>query len=95
MAAYVLVQIEVHDSLTYERYKQLSGPSLVPFGGRFIVRGGAVETMEGSWHPRRLVMIEFPDANAARTWWASPEYAEGKALRQASASTEMLLVEGV
>lgn len=95
MAAYVIVQIDVHDPVTYEHYKQLSGPSMVPFGGRFLVRGGDVETLEGSWHPRRLVVLEFPDAAAARTWWASAEYAEGKALRQASAHTEMLLVEGV
>jgi uncharacterized protein (DUF1330 family) len=95
MAAYVIVQIEVHDPVTYERYKQLSGPSLVPFGGRFLVRGGATVPLEGSWQPARLVLIEFPDADAARRWWASPEYAEGKRLRQASASTEMLLVEGV
>lgn len=95
MAAYVIVQIDVHDPVTYERYKQLSGPSMVPFGGRFLVRGGEVETLEGSWLPRRLVVLEFPDAAAARTWWASTEYAEGKALRQASAHTEMLLVEGV
>jgi uncharacterized protein (DUF1330 family) len=95
MAAYVIVQIDVHDPVTYERYKQLSGPSMKPFGGRFLVRGGEVETLEGSWQPRRLVVLEFPDAAAARTWWASAEYAEGKALRQASAHTEMLLVEGV
>jgi uncharacterized protein (DUF1330 family) len=95
MPAYVIVQIAVHDPITYERYKLLSGPSLVPFGGRFIVRGGALEAMEGTWHPGRLVILEFPDTAAARAWWASPEYAEGKALRQASASTEMLLVDGV
>jgi len=95
MAAYVIVQIDVHDTVTYERYKQLSGPSLVPFGGRFVVRGGAVTTLEGTWQPHRLVVVEFPDVATAQTWWASPEYAEAKALRQASASTEMLLVEGV
>jgi uncharacterized protein (DUF1330 family) len=95
MAAYVIVQIDVHDPATYERYKQLSGPSLVPFGGRFVVRGGEVQTLEGSWSPRRLVVLEFPDAAAVRRWWASEEYAEGKALRQASAHTEMVLVEGV
>jgi len=95
MPAYVLVQIAVHDPVAYERYKQLSGAALQPYGGRFLVRGGAVETIEGSWHPARLVVIEFPDAAAARAWWASPEYAAAKALRQASAHTELLLVEGV
>jgi len=95
MAAYVIVQIDVHDPVRYERHKQLSGPSLVPFGGRFLVRGGGSEVLEGSWLPRRLVVLEFPDAAAARRWWASPEYAEAKALRQSSAHSEMLLVEGV
>lgn len=95
MAAYVLVQIAIHDPVTYERYKALSGAALQPYGGRFLVRGGEVETIEGTWHPARLVVIEFPDAAAARAWWASPEYAEARTLRQASAHTELLLVEGV
>ncbi|NJD09209.1 MAG: DUF1330 domain-containing protein [Gemmatimonadetes bacterium] len=95
MAAYVLAQITVHDPVTYERYKALSGAALEPYGGRFLVRGGAVETMEGTWQPARLVVIEFPDAAAARAWWASPEYAEARALRQASAHTELLLAPGV
>jgi uncharacterized protein (DUF1330 family) len=64
-------------------------------GGRYIVRGGVTETLEGSWHPSRLVVLEFPSPAAARRWWASPEYAEGKALRQSIAASEMLLVEGV
>lgn len=94
MAAYVVVQIEVHDPVTYERYKQISGVAAAAYGGRFLVRGGRSEVLEGSWQPSRLVILEFPDAERARAWWASPEYAEGKALRQAAAETEMLLIEG-
>ena len=59
------------------------------------MRGGACEILEGSWLPPRLVVLEFPTVERARAWWASPEYAPAKALRQQCASTEMLLIEGV
>jgi len=95
MPAYVVVQVEVQDAETYERYKPLVPGSLEPFGGRFLARGGKTEPLEGSWHPKRFVIVEFPDAERARAWWSSTEYAEAKALRQASAHTEMLLVEGL
>lgn len=95
MAAYIVVEITVKDEATYERYKQLAPPSIAAHGGRYVIRGGQVETLEGAWQPKRFVMLEFPSAAQARAWWASPEYAPAKALRQASASTEMILVEGV
>jgi uncharacterized protein (DUF1330 family) len=95
MPGYIIVQIRVHDAVQYERYKQLAQDSVAAYGGRYIVRGGAAETLEGSWSPARLVILEFPSVSAARDWWHSPEYAEGKALRHAVASSEMLLVEGV
>jgi uncharacterized protein (DUF1330 family) len=95
MPAYVVVQIDVHDPATYERYKLAAPPSIAAHGGHYIVRGAPVETLEGSWSPRRFVMLEFPSAERARAWWACEEYAEPKALRQASAHTEMILVEGV
>jgi len=95
MAAYVLVQIDVHDPAGFERYRGMVLPSIEAFGGRFIVRGGPVETLEGSWRPPRLVIIEFPDAGRARSWWESPEYAEAKALRLATSRSEMILATGV
>ncbi len=95
MAAYIVVEINVKDAVTYERYKQLAPPSIATYGGRYLVRGGKTETLEGAWQPTRFVMLEFSSATQARAWWESPEYAEAKALRQASASTEMILVEGV
>jgi uncharacterized protein (DUF1330 family) len=95
MPGYIVVQITVQDAVRYERYKQLAQESVVAYGGRYIVRGGATETLEGSWNPSRFVVLEFPSVEAARSWWHSPEYAEGKALRQAAAASEMLLVEGV
>lgn len=95
MAAYVAVEITVKDAETYERYKQLAPPSIAAYGGRYLVRGGKTKTLEGSWLPSRFVILEFPNAQQARAWWESPEYAPAKALRQANASTEMILVEGV
>jgi len=95
MPAFVAVEIDIHDPATYERYKELAPHSIAAYGGRYIVRGGRVEILEGTWKPSRLVLLEFPSAERARAWWHSPEYAEAKRLRQASASTEMILVEGL
>ena len=95
MAAYVVVQVDVMDPVRYEDYKRMVPSSMAKYGGRFIVRGGRTETLEGSWAPSRFVMVEFPTMERARAWWASEEYAEAKALRQATSSTEMIVVEGV
>jgi uncharacterized protein (DUF1330 family) len=95
MPAYVVVQITVQDPETYERYKRLAPPSIARYGGQYVIRGGATEILEGSWNPGRFVVLRFPSAAQARAWWSSPEYAEAKALRQMSARTEMLLVEGL
>ena len=95
MPAFVVVQITVQDPATYERYKELAPPSIGQYGGRYIARGGSTQVLEGSWNPTRLVILEFPTLERARAWWASPEYAEAKALRQKCAATEMLLLEGL
>ena len=94
MPAYVVVEVEVNDPVRYEQYKAMVPPSLETYGGRFLVRGGKVETLEGDWSPKRFVMVEFPSAEQAKAWWASGEYAEAKALRQATARTQMIVVEG-
>ena len=95
MPAYVVVEIDVTDPETYERYRAMAPPSIAMYGGRYLVRGAPVQCLEGGWRPPRFVILEFPDSERARSWWASPEYAPAKALRQASADTEMILVEGV
>ena len=95
MSAYVIVQVDIHDPATYERYKELAPPSIAQYGGRYIARGGATATLEGDWAPGRLVILEFPTMDAARAWWASPEYAQAKAMRHAAARSEMLAVQGL
>jgi uncharacterized protein (DUF1330 family) len=94
MSAYVVVDIKIRDRKTYERYKELAAPTVTAYGGRYLVRGGATESLEGDWNPPRLVILEFPDADAGRAWWNSPEYQPAKALRQSCADTVMLLVQG-
>ena len=94
MPVFVIVDITIHDPATYERYKAMAPSSIFQYGGRYAVRGASVTTLEGTWCPERFVLLEFPTADAAKTWWTSAEYAPAKALRQASARTEMLLVDG-
>jgi uncharacterized protein (DUF1330 family) len=95
MAAYVVVHLDVHDPVRYETYKAMAPASIRQYGGRYLTRGGAVEVLEGEWTPKRLVILEFPSMERAKTWWDSPEYAEAKALRIATSSTEMVLLEGL
>ena len=94
MKAYIVVDITIHDPQTYDTYKDMAPPSIAKYGGRYLVRGAKTTRLEGTWDPKRFVILEFPTADAARAWWSSAEYAPGKALRQKSATTQMLLVEG-
>jgi len=95
MPAYVVVNVEVHDPQRYEKYKELAPASIAAHGGRYLARGGPAEILEGAYQPRRFVILEFPTVERARTWWACEEYARAKALRQATARTDMILVEGL
>jgi uncharacterized protein (DUF1330 family) len=95
MVAFVIVDIEIHDPGRYERYKELAPASIHAYGGRYVARGGTVEVLEGAWSPKRCVVLEFPSAEQARRWWESPEYAEAKRLRQATSTTDMIVVEGL
>ena len=94
MPAYVVVDIEVQDPSRYARYKDLAGAAVAKHGGRYLARGGATTVLEGSWQPKRLVVLEFPSVEKAKAWWASTDYAEAKELRQACAKTVMVVVEG-
>jgi len=94
MPAYIIVDIEITDPVQYEEYKRLAAPTVAQFDGRYLVRGGATETLEGEWTPGRFVVLEFPTAERAREWWESDAYAPAKAMRHASANTQMILVAG-
>jgi len=95
MPAYIVVDLEVLDRERYESYKLLVSPTLESYSGRFLVRGGKVETLEGGWSPERFVILEFPSVEKARAWWDSPEYEKAKIIRQETARSRIILVEGV
>jgi uncharacterized protein (DUF1330 family) len=94
MAAYVVVDIDVTDPVGYETYKKLAAPAVVACGGKYLVRGGAAQILEGDWSPSRLVILEFDTVSQAKEWWASSEYRAAKELRQKTAITDMIVVEG-
>jgi uncharacterized protein (DUF1330 family) len=95
MAGYVIVNITIRDPVLYEEYKRLAAPTVSAYGGRYLVRGGAVDAREGAWTPSRLVVLEFPSMAKARAWWDSPEYAPAKAIRQSCADTQLVITEGL
>ena len=95
MSAYVIAEVEVTDPGKFEEYRKLVPPTIDAFGGRYVVRGGAIDGREGGWQPKRIVVIEFDDMERAKAWHDSDLYAPARALREASANTRMIVVEGV
>lgn len=95
MPAYVIVDVDVRDPERYERYKELAPPAIARYGGRFLARGGETDVLEGDWVPHRLVVLEFDSLEQARRWHDSSEYAEARALRQATTISTMVAVEGL
>jgi uncharacterized protein (DUF1330 family) len=95
VAAYVIAMVDVKDPERYEGYRKMVLPTITAFGGRFVARGGHTDVLEGTWEPRRVVIVEFPSVERAKAWWSSPEYSEAKALRQATSEGTLVVIEGV
>jgi uncharacterized protein (DUF1330 family) len=95
MAAYVIGEVDVMDPAAYEDYRKQVGAVVTKYGGRFIARGGKVETLEGGWSPKRLVVLEFPSMEQALKWYRSPEYAPLIKLRQKASRGKLVALEGV
>ena len=95
MAAYVIADVrEVRNAEDLIEYRRRNTDTVANHGGRFLVRGGEATALEGEWPTRRIVVIEFPDADAARAWWESEEYEAIKPLRRGASDTNIILVEG-
>ena len=94
MAGYVIVNISVIDPEKFKAYQAAVSPNIKAFGGRYLVRGGEVETVEGTHDDRRVVVLEFPSVEAAKGWWKSPEYREIAKLREGNATMDAMVVEG-
>ncbi len=95
MPAYVLVQGgPILNAEAYETYKNMTPSSISAHGGRFLVRGGLMEQLEGENGAERVVILEFPTMERARAWYNSPEYQAAKAVREGAATVSFTLVEG-
>ena len=95
MPVYVITEIEVTDPKGYEEYRSRVGQSLERYGAKFVVRGGNIEKLEGSWNPKRLVMCTFDSMEKVQVWYNSDEYQELKRVRENTARMNMVAVEGV
>jgi uncharacterized protein (DUF1330 family) len=95
MAAYIIAEIEITDPAGFEEYRRQVPPTIEQYGGKYIVRGGACETLEGDWKPKRIVVLQFDNVERAKGWLDSVEYAEPRKLRHRAAKTRMILVEGM
>ena len=95
MPAYVIVEIDIHDPAGYEEYKKLAGATVENYGGKYIVRGGRTEVLEGDWKPERIVVLQFESADRAKEWLNCEEYREPRNMRHQTAKTNMILVEGM
>jgi uncharacterized protein (DUF1330 family) len=94
MAAYLILDIHVKDPEEYAAYRERAPATLEAYGGRYLVRGGEHEVVEGDWDPERVVVVEFPSVERAREWYASPEYQEIVDMRKRAAPSQCVLVEG-
>ena len=95
MAAYIIADIDVKDPEEYQRYTRQVPAIVEQYGGKFIVRGGQPETLEGNWQTKRIVIIEFPGEEQAQAWYNSPEYAAIIGIRQGASNGSLILVHGV
>jgi uncharacterized protein (DUF1330 family) len=94
MAAYIIVNVDVTDPTTYEEYRKQVLPTVTKHGGKFLVRGGAVQRLEGDIDWKRVVVLEFASAAAARAWYESPDYQPLAKLRQKASHSNLIIVEG-
>jgi len=95
MSAYVILDIDVTDPEGYQEYAKLAPPTVALYGGRYLARGGLNETLEGDWHAKRLVILEFKNVDHAKTWLNSPEYAPARRLRHQYAKSNAVVVAGI
>jgi len=95
MAAYIFASVEISDPVAYEDYRKRVPAIIAAYGGRYLVRGGAVERLEGDAPQNRLVILEFPDMTQLKAFYTSAEYQPLLAIRKRAARTSLLAIEGV
>ena len=95
MTAYVISDVVFLDQEAVDAYRTRAAASIAQYGGRYIVRGGAIERLEGAWDPKIIIIVAFPDMETARAWYRSPEYAGALQFRDQAISRSLILVDGV
>jgi uncharacterized protein (DUF1330 family) len=95
MKAYVISEVEARDRALFERYRTMAAPTIEQYGGRYIVRGGEAEAVEGGPPPKTMIIVEFPSMARAREWYASPEYAQALKVRRGALDRRLIFVEGI
>ncbi|WP_339880676.1 DUF1330 domain-containing protein [uncultured Algoriphagus sp.] len=93
MPAFVIVEIDITDSEKYNSYKKLTPATILPFEGKFVLRGNPVKVLEGEWNHERLVMLEFPTKEKAEAWYNSDGYQHAKSVREGAAKANFILIE--
>jgi len=95
MTGYVVVQVDIEDPDGFAQYREMVPPTLDIYGGKYLVRGGDYECVEGDWDPKRLVIIQFESVERAKAWLNSDEYAPAKQLRHQTAQSKCVVVDGL
>jgi uncharacterized protein (DUF1330 family) len=95
MKAYVISEVEARDRALFEQYRTMAAPTIEQYGGRYIVRGGEAEAVEGGPPPKTMIIVEFPSMTRAREWYASREYAEALKVRRDALDRRLIFVEGI
>jgi uncharacterized protein (DUF1330 family) len=95
MPAYTISDVTFRDEASAKSYRERAAPSIAQHIGKYLARAGAIEVLEGTWSPRAIVIVEFPDMERARAWYRSAEYAEALVFRDAALSRDLILVDGV
>jgi uncharacterized protein (DUF1330 family) len=95
MSAYVISEVDVKDTAGFEAYRTIAANAIAQYGGRYLVRGGAAEVVEGGPPPKTIIVVEFPSMEKLREWYASVEYAEALKVRRTALDRRLIVVEGV
>ena len=94
MPAYLIAEHQITDTARFEEYRRRVVPMIEQFGGRYVTRAGSHNILDGTWHPDRVVIIEFPDMGALNAWYRSPEYQPLIALRRSAGIDVLIAIEG-
>ena len=95
MSAYLIAEVEVTDPAVFEQYRAGVPATIAAYGGKYLVRGGGLEALEGTWQPKRVILLQFDSMARLKEWYQSKEYAPLIALRKAGAKTNVIAIEGV